>query len=57
MTEIKDKITAGEAIDRMIQSGVYTPYEVISRAMAYLRNPTEPSKEDKIRLMEIMDVL
>jgi hypothetical protein len=57
MAELKDKIAAGEAIDRMIQSGVYTPYDVISRAMAYLRNPTEPSREDKIRLLEIMDVL
>ncbi len=54
---LSNKIDAGQKIDDIIQSGTLTPFEVISRAMAYLRNPDEPSKEDKIRLMEIMDIL
>jgi hypothetical protein len=46
-----------EKIREVIEKDGMSPFFVIKIAMSYLRNPTEPSKEDKIKLMEIMDIL
>ncbi len=46
-----------QVLMHIIESGQMTPLEVIEAALPYLRNPTEPDKADKIRIMEMIGAL
>jgi hypothetical protein len=50
-------MTAEIVVRDLVESGQIVPDELIEIALSYLRNPTEPSKKDKIVILEMMGML
>jgi hypothetical protein len=50
-------MTAERVVRDLVESGQIIPDELIEIALSYLRNPTEPNKADKIRILEMMGMI